>query len=693
MTGCVITGNTAIGNGGGLYLFNTSVTLINTVIAGNSAESGGGLWDDDSGVTLTNCTISGNTASTFTGGGLYGAFGSDTLTNCILWGDTAQTTGNEIQSGASNTMTISNTDIDQTGFAGSNNNIDADPKFVRNVGTNGASDFGDLHITGSSPAINAGANAAISGTTTDLDGNARIIEGTVDLGAYEAFPNHLAIFTQPGAIETAGADIPIVIDVEDQYGDIFATDNSSVSIGFANSPNGATLGGTSTAAVHNGIATFNAFDLAKAGTYSLSFADGSLAGATSNSFAIAPAAPASLTITQQPTNATAGQAISPVVVQVEDQFGNLATGTNVSVALGTAPSGATLTGTTPVISGAVDTFSNLSLADAGTYTLTFTDGSLPAVTSDSFTISSATVPPTLVATTLSIMTEPTNGTAGQSLPVTAIEVKDQNGNPIDGTSVTLSIASGASGAHLTGTTTVSTVNGIATFSDLALDRADTFTLTASDGNLSSVTTSSFAITYAGPTLVFVAEPGNATAGSKIPAIHISPENTSGNPLTTNKSKINLLLTSGGKLQGTTTASVKNGVAVFSNLSIQKAGTYTLTATDPTFASAISTTFTISAAAAAKMSFAPTPSGITHATPFNVSVNLFDRYGNLATNNASTVELALGSHPKTVTFTDLSATVTGGAADFDSVVLETPGSYTLIASDGKIKATTKKFSVS
>lgn len=62
---------------------------------------------------------------------------------------------------------------------GTSGDITTDPQFVDSVG-------GDYRLQSTSPCINAGDDALVMGTT-DLDGNARIVHGTVDMGAYEYY--------------------------------------------------------------------------------------------------------------------------------------------------------------------------------------------------------------------------------------------------------------------------------------------------------------------------------------------------------------------------------------------------------------------------------------------------------------------------------------------------------------------------
>src|SRR5205807_896017 len=118
-------------------------------------------------------------------------------------------------------------------------------------------------------------------------------------------------------------------------------------------------------------ATFSTLSINKTGTgYTLTASDGSLGAGTSAFFNITPAAATHVVFVQQPSNTQAGHTINPAVtVQVLDQFNNLVTSdtSNVTVAIGTNPSGGTLSGTkTVAASGGIATFSTLSIDKTGT---------------------------------------------------------------------------------------------------------------------------------------------------------------------------------------------------------------------------------------------------------------------------------------------------------------------------------------
>ncbi|HWN94748.1 MAG TPA: choice-of-anchor Q domain-containing protein, partial [Methylomirabilota bacterium] len=110
---------------------------------------GGGAADS----VLNNCTIFGN--SCITSGG--GAFAS-ALTSCILANNSAKRSSEE-----------ENCLLDHCWLG--------EPGFVNPTS-------GNLRQWADSPCINAGRNLSAPGGT-DLDGNPRVVGGTVDIGAYE----------------------------------------------------------------------------------------------------------------------------------------------------------------------------------------------------------------------------------------------------------------------------------------------------------------------------------------------------------------------------------------------------------------------------------------------------------------------------------------------------------------------------
>ena len=152
--------------------------------------------------------------------------------------------------------------------------------------------------------------------------------------------------------------------------------------------------------------------------------------------------------------------------------------------------------------------------------------------------------------------------------------------------VTLVLSGGTSGAMLGGTVTGTAVNGVAAFTGLTINTAGTgYTLTASSGTLTSATSSiNVAPVTATKLVVTTTPPASVTANAPF-GLTVTAEDGSGNIATTYNGPVTLVLsggTSGAKLGGTVTITAVNGVAAFTGLTIDTAGTgYTLTASSGT----------------------------------------------------------------------------------------------------------------
>jgi hypothetical protein len=173
------TGNRALGlcsncvnaNGGAIYIVNNPVPyeVINNTIVGNTADwVGGGITASTSGV-LRNNIIANNTANN--GGNPW-----NIQQNC---GMTASTGGNNIQFPALNSFDP-------------NDRLCSPGTTIVNPQVNALANNGGITQTialeTGSPAIDAGDNSAAIGISTDQRGVGfpRIINGTVDIGAFEA---------------------------------------------------------------------------------------------------------------------------------------------------------------------------------------------------------------------------------------------------------------------------------------------------------------------------------------------------------------------------------------------------------------------------------------------------------------------------------------------------------------------------
>jgi hypothetical protein len=178
---CIITANEARhgpgrqnpdnGKGGGIFINGGRTRLRGCLVAGNSASrDGGGIWGQGPTV-IENCTIVDNTA-TVEGGGVA-ASTQTVVRSCIVWGNTP----NQLNAGAS-TSGVSYCDV-QGGWTGTGN-IDSDPMLTPNT----------YRLKGTSPCIDAGSAGGAS--ARDMDGenawddpdHADVVS-TVDMGADE----------------------------------------------------------------------------------------------------------------------------------------------------------------------------------------------------------------------------------------------------------------------------------------------------------------------------------------------------------------------------------------------------------------------------------------------------------------------------------------------------------------------------
>ena len=127
------------------------------------------------------------------------------------------------------------------------------------------------------------------------------------------------------------------------------------------------------------------------------------------------------------------------------------------------------------------------------------------------------------------------------------------------------------------------------------------------------------------TLAFGQQPTPAAAGAIMPTVTVDVENSAGSIVTSDNSYVTLSLGTnpfGGRLLGTTTVQAVNGVATFSGLWVDAAGTgYTLIATDGELASATSNAFNITANAAQPVLVTPASAGSNPVTTTSTSLSV------------------------------------------------------------------------
>ena len=600
----------------------------------------------------------------------------------------AKDAGGNTVSGFTNTINISIASNPNAGTLSGTTTISA---------TSGVSTFANLSIDKAGVGYTLTATSA--GLTAATSNSFNIIVGSA---------TRLAFITQPtNASSTASISPAVQVAAQDAGGNTVTSFTSAITVAIASNPNSGSISGIGVVAATGGTSSFANLSIDKAGVgYTLSATATGLTSATSSAFNISVGAATKLVITSQPTDAAAATAISPAVqVVAQDAGGNIVTGftSAITVAVATNPSAGTLSGSTAVsASSGVSTFTNLNIDKAGVgYTLSVSATGLTGATSTSFSILVGAV------AKLAFITQPTSASSTVAIsPSVQVAAQDAGGNTVTSftNAITISIGNNPGSGTLSGTVTVSAINGVSSFTNLSINKSGTgYTLNVTSTGLSSATSAGFNINVGAATqLVFTVAPTNATAAASIsPAVSVTALDAGGNTVTGFTSAITLTIGNnpgGGTLSGTTSVSATSGVSSFSSLSINKSGTgYTLIASATGLASATSLTFNISAGAAAQLAFTSQPTNTTSAASITPSVIVVaqDAQGNTVPGFASAITIAIASNPNAGSLSGSNViSATSGVSTFANLSIDKSGvGYTLSANaTGLTGATSTSFNI-
>jgi trimeric autotransporter adhesin len=384
------------------------------------------------------------------------------------------------------------------------------------------------------------------------------------------------------------------------------------------------------------------------------------------------------------------------VVKIEDASGAsvLTDLSPVTLALtsGTGPAGATLSGCSGTESLGVITFSGCVISEAGTYTITATDGSLPPVVSNSFSVSAS--PPSLV-----FATQPSAGASSDTLSTQPVIDVDNPDGSLD-TSFSAAITLSSSNGTLSGCSNLTATSGVVSVAHCSFAGlvGTYYTITATANGVLGAASNSITPSGAGPAaaLVFAPEPTGSANSSPSANFSVQPvvrvEDSAGNIVTGYGTDIKLTISSGETLTcNANTVSPTAGKAAWSGCGASKfASNVTVTATSGSL-SVTSDPFNITGSFTT-LAFTTEPVSVVSGAPLFTQpvVEEQDSNGNVVT--SSIVPITLSSSGGTLSLCS-GLTPTSGVVNVVSCVFSgTIGtSYTLSASSGSISANSTAFS--
>jgi hypothetical protein len=421
-------------------------------------------------------------------------------------------------------------------------------------------------------AVFTGLSISAAGTGDSLQVSSSlptVMTGTFNVAALQS--DQLVITSQPASSIAAGSKFTVVVKAENG-GQVDTQFKGALTLTLAGP---GLLAGTATVTAKGGVATFSGLAIDTAGTgFSLLASAVGLTPESTPGFVVTAGAVTHLVISTPPPGSVGAGGLFSLTVSAEDAFGNVNptfTGT-VALALSKNPTKTILNGSTPMAATAgIATFTGLGInAAASGYVLTASSGRLTATTG-SLAVTAGTAMKLVMTTS-----PPTSLKAGSAFTVT-IKAEDQYGN-VDPTftgTVNLRAANSAGSVGLHGPITVAANGGVAVFTGVMIETAGSgLTLTASSGNLTPASSKSITVTPGTATQLAVTSqpPASVMAGVGF-GLTVAAEDAFGNVVTNFTGSISLTLSGGNgpaHLSGTTTMTVKAGVAAFQGLTIMTA---------------------------------------------------------------------------------------------------------------------------
>jgi predicted outer membrane repeat protein len=496
---CTFADNTGTSEGGAIDATNDvqSGNIVASTFAGNTTESQGGalyvaanLTSGSAAVTLTNDTIAGNVGANGIlpgGGGLYVESGANVILNNTI---VAENIGSNlsITNNISGTVSGSNNLVDSPSYDGglnpSNANLIGVPAALLPLGNYGGPTQ-TMPPAMSSQAIGGGNYAWDDPKQTDQRGFSISAGGSdPDIGAVATqpagTPTHLSL--QGPATANAASAMSWTATLLDDNNLPAANFAGPVLIRVASGPGDFTSFSTTSAPVVYGNAAFNNLVLDMPGRYTIQASFG-------NNTVTAPLVVTGGSIFMALSGqVTAGNIINPIFVNIGNTGQTISGPVTLTLLQNNVPVPWSSNGQPTVTvlgQNAVAKFTGLVENIAGQYQLKASEGDLSA--SLTFVVI-AGVPAQVV-----FLQQPTSATLSKPIsPAVVVGFEDALGNITTASgSVTMTVASGPGKFVAGSTTTVNAVSGKATFANLMLASAGTYTLKAkyNSGNFSTLSNS------------------------------------------------------------------------------------------------------------------------------------------------------------------------------------------------------------